>query len=51
VIYIGGPLLADEYKFEKRKRIQKGLPPALIKIVSKSVAVENGETIFSLEVL
>lgn len=31
VINIGGPLVDDWYKFESRKKVQKGLTPALIK--------------------
>jgi hypothetical protein len=49
VINTGGHLLAGGYKSENRKRIQKRLP--LMKIVSKSVSVENGEIVVTIGML
>jgi hypothetical protein len=43
VIDIGSPLFAEGYKFENRKRIQKGLPPAIIKIVSKTFRLRTAK--------
>jgi hypothetical protein len=51
VINIDGPLVAEGYKFGNRKRIQRGLPPALIKIFHQSISIENGETAVTLEIL